>query len=230
MRAHRFFTGDELKLKKDFWLHDQAMLWQWNKVLRFREGQQVVLFDGLQTDRLYKITKMDKTEAHLVMVTELERVLPRRNIYLFWALLKSDNNEHILQKCSEIGVSHFVPLITERTVKKDFNVDRSRKIVTEAAEQCGRSNIPQIREQIHLEKALAEYKDHLTIVVAHKGHNSDDALTNLDKIGVFIGPEGGWSESEQALFDRENYPGIDLGDFTLRAETAAIVASAKLLQ
>lgn len=230
MRVHRFYTGDELKLKKDFWIHDPAMLWQWNKVLRFREGQEVTLFDGLQTDRLYKIARLDKTEAHLQMITELERTLPKRNIYLLWSLLKSDNNEHILQKCTELGVSNFVPLITDRTIKKEFNMERATKIVQEASEQCGRSNIPHIREPVHLQKALEEYKEHLMIFIAHKGHSTPGQYKPGQKYGVLIGPEGGWSEAEQEIFARENYAGLDLGDFTLRAETAAIVASAKLLQ
>lgn len=230
MRVHRFYTGEELKLKNDFWLHDEAMLWQWNKVLRFRVGQEVILFDGLQTDRLYKIVQLEKTEAHLQMVTELDRVLPARNVYLFWSLLKSDNNEHILQKCTELGVSNFVPLITDRTIKKDFNIERARKIVQEAAEQCGRSNIPHVREPVHIEKALEEYRDHLTLFVAHKGHKHSEQLRDDQKYGVLIGPEGGWSEKEQEIFAREDYLGIDLGDFTLRAETAAVVATAKLIQ
>lgn len=229
MRTHRFYTGEELKLKKDFWLHDAAMLWQWNKVLRFKEGQQVVLFDGLGTDRLYKIVRIDKSEAHLQMVTELDPVEPKRNVYLLWALLKSDNNEHILQKCTEVGVNNFVPIITDRTIKKDFNIERARKIVQEAAEQCGRSNIPHVREPVHMAKALEEYKDHLMLFVAHKGHSTPGAYKPGQKYGVLIGPEGGWSESEQEVFAREDYAGLDLGDFTLRAETAAVVASSRLL-
>jgi 16S rRNA (uracil1498-N3)-methyltransferase len=230
MRRHRFYTADSLKLKKDFWLHDQAMLWQWNKVLRFKEGQEVILFDGSQTDRLYRIVTLKTNEAHLHMVTELARELPKRNIYLLWALLKRDNNEYILQKCTELGVSNFVPVITERTIKKEFNIDRAHKIVQEAAEQCGRSDIPHVREPLHLVKALEEYKEHLTFFVAHKGHNIMPQQKEGEKYGILIGPEGGWSEAELAIFARDNYPSLDLGDFTLRAETAAIVASAKLLQ
>lgn len=230
MRVHRFYTGNELKLKKDFWLHDPAMLWQWNKVLRFREGQEVILFDGLETDRLYKIVKLDKTEAHLQMVTELAQTLPKRNVYLLWSLLKRDNNEHILQKCTELGVSNFVPLITDRTIKKEFNMERAHKIVQEAAEQCGRSHIPHVREPVHLLKALDEYRDHLMLFVAHLGHDTPGIYKPGQKYGVLIGPEGGWSDAEQEIFAREDYAGLNLGDFTLRAETAAVVASAKLLQ
>ena len=226
-KLHRFFAGEDIKLKKEFWLHDQALLWQWNKVLRFREGQEVILFDGLQTDRLYKILKLEKSEAHLAMVTELERTLPKRHVYLFWSLLKKDNNEHIIQKATELGVSNFVPLITERTIKKDFNIERAQRIALEAAEQCGRSNIPHVREPVHLKKALEEYKDKLDMYVCQMGSENLGQLP--DKVGLIIGPEGGWSENELEYFGRLGLGHISLGDFVLRGETAAIIAVSKVL-
>lgn len=226
MKVHRFYTGEDLKLKKDFWLHDQALLWQWNKVLRFRPEQEVILFDGLQTDRLYRIAELSKTEAHLKIVTELERVLPKNHIYLFWSLLKKDNNDHILQKCTELGVSNFVPIISERSIRKDFNIDRARKIVVEASEQCGRSNIPHVREPVHLEKILEEYKGKISIFVAHQGGVKLSKIP--DKAGVLIGPEGGWSHSELELFEKHKFLHISISDFVLRAETAAITATSLL--
>lgn len=222
MRVHRFFVGDEIELKKDFWLHDEAMLWQWNKVLRFKEDQQVILFDGRQTDRLYKIAKLDKTEAHLTMVTELEQSLPDKHVYLFWSLLKKDNNELILQKATELGVTNFVPLITDRVIKKEFNIERAEKIVREASEQCGRSDIPKIREPIHIKKALVEYED-VKIYICHQGEKRTDLKDQ--KIGLVIGPEGGWSDDELDFFKAQNYEHLALSKFTLRAETAVIVAS-----
>ena len=226
-KVHRFYVGDEVKLKKDFWLHDQAMLWQWNKVLRFKEGQQVVLFDGFQTDRLYKIDRLKDNEAHLKMVTELERVLLEKSIYLFWSLLKKDNNEHILQKCTELGISNFVPIISKRTIKKDFNLLRARKIIKEASEQCGRSSIPHVREPVHLEKAIDEYKHKLELYVCQ--HGSEKPKFSGDKIGVLVGPEGGWTQEELNYFDNLNFKHIGLSDFVLRGETAAIIAVSKVL-
>ena len=227
MRTHRFYTGSDLKLKKDFWLHDEALLWQWNKVLRFREGQEVLLFDGLQTDRLYKIIKLDKTEAHLQMITEIERSIPGRHIYLFWSLLKKDNNEVILQKATELGATNFVPIITERTIKKEFNIERANRIVKEASEQCGRSDIPHVREPVHILKALEEYQDKLPLYICQQGRAEASDLP--DRLGVIIGPEGGWSNEELEFFANKKYEHISLSEFTLRAETAALIAVSKLL-
>lgn len=229
MRVHRFYTGDKLKLTQDFWLRDEALLWQWNKVLRFREGQEVILFDGEQVERLYRIVTITKTEVHLQMVTELERQLPTRHIYLFWSLLKKDNNDLILQKCTELGVSNFVPLITDRSVRDNFNHDRALKIVREASEQCGRSTIPAVREPMRIQTALAEYADKATLYICQQGHdNAAVATTAGERYGVFIGPEGGWSDDEKQLFIDAALPHLRINDFVLRAETAAIVAASRL--
>lgn len=228
MRKHRFLVDDKIQLKKDFWLHDEALLWQWNRVLRLGPSNEVILFDGVKTDRLYRIEKISKNEAHLQMISQLERNLPKKHIYLFWSLLKRDNNEHIIQKCTEIGVSNFVPLLTERTIKKDFNIERAQKIIKEASEQCGRSNIPSIREPLHLEKALQEYAGMLYFLLCHKGDKPAQEFP-FKKYGILVGPEGGWSDNEQKMFAEMNTPNLDLGDFTLRAETAATVAASKVL-
>lgn len=228
MRLHRFFVGEDTKLISNFWLHDEKLLWQWNRVLRFRSGQEVRLFNT-RTERLYKISELSKKEAHLKLITELQLQLPPRHVYLFWSLLKKENNEYILQKCSEIGVSNFVPLITERTIKKDFNYERAQKIVIEASEQCGRGNIPVIRQPLHLNKAIEEYKDKVQLLVCEQGKGLVEGFSEERPVGILIGPEGGWSESEQKMFSEFNLSTINLADFTLRAETAAIVAASKLL-
>lgn len=229
MRVHSFYTGQELKLKEDFWLRDQALLWQWNKVLRFKEGQQVILFDGDQTDRLYKIDKLTMAEAHLQMITELERSLPEKHVYLFWSLLKKDNNDLILQKCTELGISNFIPLLTERAIRDNFNIDRARKIVQEASEQCGRSSIPVVRDPMHLKTALDDYKDKIHFLVCQQGSEDKVETEDGQKYGLLVGPEGGWSDQEKDLFQELNLQHFHISAFTLRAETAAIAASVKLM-
>src|SRR4051812_275844 len=121
MKLHRFYTGPDLELKHDFWLHDERILNQWRKVLRFKAGQELILFDGIGEDRLYKLAELTEREAHLQLVTELKRQVPKKEIYLLWLLLKKDKNDWVLQKCTELGVSHFIPLLTERTEKTGFD-------------------------------------------------------------------------------------------------------------
>jgi 16S rRNA (uracil1498-N3)-methyltransferase len=230
MRLHRFFVSpDNTELKKNFWFHDTALSNQWLKVLRYRDGDQVVLFDGVEHERLYKITKIDTEGIHLELVTEFERKVPDRHIYLFFSLLKKDKNDWVLQKCTELGVRNFVPIIAERSEKTGFNLDRAEKIIIEAAEQCGRSDIPHVREPLLLETALQEYVDKVHLLVCDETLQKNEQLDISQPIGVFIGPEGGWTENELKLFSGVNADHLYLGNLTLRAETAAVIASGKVL-
>lgn len=247
MKLHRFHIRNT-ELRHDFWLHDVKLLHQWNCVLRFKPGQQVVLFDGVEHDRLYKIDELKKDEAHLLHVTDFERKEPKRNVYLLWSLLKKDKNDWVLQKATELGVSHFLPLLADRSEKTGFNVERAEKIVTEAAEQCGRSDIPSVRQPMRPQTALDTFLDKIKLYVAEqdappskeqRAESNDSAseyssLTVHDPllknpVGILIGPEGGWSDAEKELFKEKDIEHLNLHDFTLRAETAAVVASATIL-
>jgi len=227
MKIHRFYIdpATNTELTHDFWLHNEQLVHQWRNVLRFKAGQQVVLFDGRQIERLYDLVELNDREAHVRLITDYVRKTPSKEIYLFWSLLKKDKNDWVLQKCTELGVSHFVPIIADRSEKTGFNLERATKIVIEAAEQCGRSDIPAIREPMTLETATEDYKDKVSLYICEQ--SDDVSLSSLGSnlpTGVFIGPEGGWSDPEKRLFKYANLNHLNLHDFTLRAETACVVA------
>lgn len=247
MRLHRFYIGNQLELKHDFWTQDTRLIYQWCKVLRYQAGQEIVLFDGVTHDRLYKIVEINDREAHLQHITDFERKVPKREIFLFFSLLKKDKNDWVLQKCTELGVSHFVPLLAERSEKTGFVVERAEKILIEAAEQCGRSDIPTVREPILVQTGLNEFNNRISLYVCEQASEQSQerraknneatsqgslltARGSENSVGIFIGPEGGWSEKEKDLFKSEKLPHLNLHDFTLRAETACVAAAAKLLQ
>lgn len=227
-RIHRFYVGNEFELRHSFWLHDQRLIHQWNKVLRYQSGQEVLLFDGVETDRLYRILELKPDEAHLEMITDYERQLPSRDVYLLWSLLKKDKNDWVLQKATELGVSHFVPLLAKRSEKTGFDTERAHKIVIEAAEQCGRSDIPVVREPMLVATALDHIGAKVPLLVCEQ-ESSTSLSSEESPIGVLIGPEGGWSDEEKELFKQLNIRHIGLGSSTLRAETAAVAAATKLL-
>jgi 16S rRNA (uracil1498-N3)-methyltransferase len=241
MKIHRFYTGTELELKHDFWINGGPLAHQMVNVLRLRAGEQVELFDGSGTDRLYSIAMVEPPlSVHFQLVTELEPRRPHREVYLLFTLLKKDKNEWVLQKCTELGVSHFIPILSERTEKTGFDELRAQKIVTEAAEQCGRSDIPFVREPMNLSTALAEYQDKIQLYIAQQSQDTapasdilDSRLTTHDSsipaLGVFVGPEGGWSQTELTQFTDAHVAQLGLGHFTLRAETACVSAAGKLM-
>lgn len=227
MRLHRFYIDpNSFQLKHDFWLHNDPLLHQWTKVLRYQTGQQVVLFDGIETERLYEIVVLKPDEAHLRLVTDFERQVPKKDVYLMWSLLKKDKNDWVLQKGTELGVSHFLPLLAERSEKTGFDTERALKILIEAAEQCGRSDIPTVREPMLVKTAVEHMGSAVKLLVCEQG-TVGDAAFSAPKVGLLVGPEGGWSDQEQAVFKEHSLEYIGLGNFTLRAETAAVVAAAR---
>jgi 16S rRNA (uracil1498-N3)-methyltransferase len=216
-------------LKHDFWIQDDKLIHQWRSVLRMQPGQDLILFDGVEHDRLYKLVEITAKEAHVELVTEFERKLPKKHVYLLWSLLKKDKNDWVLQKCTELGVSHFVPLLADRSEKTGFNMERAKKIVIEASEQCGRSDIPTVREPMHIAMALEELGSKVELYICEQ--DGEDTLQVVNsQVGVLIGPEGGWSDSEKQMFKDKNIKHLNLHDFTLRAETAAVTATGKLVQ
>jgi len=156
---------------------------------------------------------------------EKNGTVPQHKITLYQSIIKKDKMEWVVEKATELGVTKIVPIISERSEKKGFNVDRARKIAIEASEQCGRGDIPQIVEPITIEKAISQAEKAIVF------DSSGKSLKELDKIetkSIFIGPEGGWSENEISKFKSQNFEILNLGDLTLRAETAAIVSLAAL--
>lgn len=233
MRLHRFYAGGlhtkwgKVELEKEFWVHDERLLNQWIRVLRYRAGDELVLFDD-EVERLYKITKIEVPDSvHLELVTEMKRELPAKHVYLLWSLLKKDKNDWVLQKATELGVRNFVPVLADRSEKTGFDVERAQKILIEAAEQCGRADIPEIREPITIDEAVSEYQN-LPLFICEQAEGEPDV--SLDKAGVLIGPEGGWSDREKQLFAAADLAHINIAQFTLRAETAAVVAVTQLFK
>lgn len=230
MKLHRFYTGNKFELTHEFWMDDAELLHQWSRVLRLAPGDQLVCYDNNHVVRQYAIDRYGSNAVKLTLVTEVEPQLPSRELYLCFSLLKKDKNEWVLQKGTELGVRHFVPLLCERTEKMGFSHDRALKIVTEASEQCGRADVPAVREPIALPTLIAELSGKATLMVAEQGAASvyDLPPDGTDACAVLIGPEGGWTAAEKQSFSDNSIAPIALSTFTLRAETAAITAVALL--
>lgn len=225
MRAHRFYSQN-LQPEHTYWLHDDRLLAQWTRVLRFTPGQEVILFDGKGFEGLFKINELAKDGAKISLVTEYALRLPTRKVYLFWSVLKNDHNDLVIEKATELGVTHFIPVIAERCVKVGFNGERAERIAIEASEQCGRSDVPVISEPVQLQEALGTYADQCALFAACMGAAPLAGFDLPESLGICIGPEGGWTDHELELFNAKAVQRVGLTEFTLRAETAAITAAA----
>src|SRR3989338_3591691 len=138
---HRFFTPN-LMLSKE-------ILYQIKNVLRFKPGEKIILFDGSGYDFISEF----QGESAKVIEKVLNRREPERKIFLFQSLLKKDKMEWVFQKGTEVGVFDFIPVLSARSVKKDFNKERAEKIIREAAEQSGRAVLPQVHDVLDFKAA-----------------------------------------------------------------------------
>jgi 16S rRNA (uracil1498-N3)-methyltransferase len=208
-------------------MQDANLFHQWKNVLRFELDRELSLFNSNREESLYKILQFGDNAVHIEKMTDIEPKLPKKDIYLCFSLLKKDKNTLVLQKATELGVRHFIPLLCDRTEKTGFDIERAIKIVIEASEQCGRADIPRVREPITPQKLIEELTGKVDLFVAEQGSTHQSPISNLQSgsLAILIGPEGGWSDNEKQLFEDNNIKHLALSDFTLRAETACIAAS-----
>ncbi|MDD2753412.1 MAG: 16S rRNA (uracil(1498)-N(3))-methyltransferase [Candidatus Portnoybacteria bacterium] len=232
MRLNRFF-GDFDLAQKTLRISDGDFLHQVKNVLRLGAGEEIILVNGQGKEASAKIAQYGKdfVEVEILEVKENENE-PERQVILYCAVLKRENFELVVQKAVEAGVSEIVPVISRCTVKTGLKYDRLKKIIKEAAEQSGRGIIPVLREAISFNDALAGAKENTANILFDASGTkllmSD--INNLvqqekEQVGIFIGPEGGWSGEEIGAARGAGVKLISLGKLTLRAETAAMVAS-----
>jgi len=232
MRLHNFFIEEKIGDQKQITIDDSDLLNQWRHVLRLNTGSSVVLLDNSGYEYLASFSDLNYRFATLhVLEKRKNKFAPKKEIFLFQSIIKPDKFEWTLEKGTELGVAHFRPVITHRSVAKKLNLVRARKIIKESAEQSGRGVLPDIAEPVSLEAALSSLPAP-AIVLDPSGENFQLSISNFQsifKIGIFIGPEGGWSDQELQLFRDKNIPLVSLGSQILRAETAAVAVSALLL-
>lgn len=225
MLTARFFVPNEFiaRTAEAFTIPAGSLHRQITTVLRLKVGDPIALMPNDGTEIDCRIT--DITPRAIMGVIAGSRVpnplLPEVTICA--ALLKRENFELILQKCTELGATSFIPLITDRTIKKITEVpERWQTIVREACEQSGRVRLPTIHEPMTYNKAIS-HTDGLRRIVLHEGDGAVlPSFNSEDRIALFIGPEGGFTEPEIALARDAKSHIVHLGQTVLRAETAAI--------
>ena len=198
------------------------------KVMRARVGDQIEVVSSEKVF-LCQVNKLKPLEIDVVSPIKENHEL-KAQVILVAALIKGEKFDFLLQKATELGVGEIVLLQTERTVvkikpaEKELKLERYRRILKEAAEQCKRTKIPQLYRVLtidQLDSVSANVK-----MIAYEGVNGNTSSFNSivrsikekDKVAIMIGPEGGFSEKEVG------YKTVSLGQRILRAETASFYA------
>lgn len=206
------------------------------RVLRAKIGEEITLCDDSGMEHTAKISEITKKLVKAVITGTCEnKSEPKVKVVLFQGLPKGSKMEFIIQKCVEIGVHSIVPVATSRAVVKlseekgKGKEERWNKIAQEAAKQSSRGVVPKVEGLISFEEAVERAKEFDLAVIPYEKQegNSLKAVLRGEKpssIGVYIGPEGGFEESEIALAQEKGIKAVSLGKRILRTETAPITA------
>ena len=201
-----------------------------SRVMRVVVGDAVVLCDNVTGEWAARVAGIGKREVHLVAETLLR---PREQVpdfILCAALLKKDRFDLVLEKATELGVRRIQPILTRRCVADKLNLARAMALVTEAAEQCARTALPEVAEPVALTALLRGWPSERTLFFADEtgGGNATEHFSAAQGPAALItGPEGGFDEAERtAIRALPEARAITLGPRILRGETAAIAGTA----
>lgn len=237
----RFFVAPEqIQGRRVAFTPDQSR--QITAVLRLRPGDPLVVLDN--AGWLYDVA-LSEVSVNATVASIRGRGLapgePRTKVSLFPALIKADRLEVVFQKCTELGVSAFVPVVSSRTVvaasQSENKLTRWERIIAEAAEQSERGRLPQLYPVTLLAQAEESARG-LSFIAWERGDRPSlrgalqRRLAEGDRpfaVNLFVGPEGGFTDEEVANAQSYGIIPVALGPRILRAETASIVGSALIL-
>lgn len=222
-------TPKNLKVGDSFEIIDKELVRQIYKILKLQKDEHIVIKNqDLGYEAVLRDISSKKVTISILCKKE-SNVL--KKFALIICIPKKDKFELILEKCTEIGVTDFYPVVSDRTIKININTERASKIIQEASEQAQRLDTPILHTISKLDDVLNELRPIVFDVegVPMPHHSLEGRNPILDIQNILIGPEGGFSERELQLFKEKNLNIYKLGDTVLKTETAAIVMSGLLL-
>ncbi len=211
-----------------------------SKVLRCKIGEKLEVCDN-NNEYICEITDIEKS---VVTLDILEKIDIKREsdlkVKLYQGLPKGPKMEVILQKLTEVGVDEIILVQTKRSVakvddkKEDKKIERWERIIYEAAKQSKRGKIPKLRGVLSFKEALEEMKSNDFNIIPYENERTKSIKkslkgVNINNIGIFVGPEGGFDETEIQSVEDIGGQSVSLGPRILRTETASIVASSIVL-
>lgn len=194
-------------------------------VLRLAEGAEVLLFDGHSGEWQAVIETVHKKKLVLRITARTRPAEDLPPLTLAFAPVKRAALEWLVEKATELGVARLQPVVTHRTVVERLNPDRLLAIAVEAAEQCGRTRLPELRPPLKLDALLAAPPGRILFADETGGEPLVQAAVP-GPTTILIGPEGGFTPDERTRILAAGATGVGLGPRILRAETAALAATA----
>lgn len=218
-------AGAQVALGKDQSLYLAA-------VLRKTVGDEVVLFNGRHGAWLARLESDSKKSVTLGLVERIAEQTPPSDLWYGFAPLKTERLDYVVQKAVEMGAGTIQPVMTRFTQVGRLKHERLVANAIEAAEQCEVLSVPTVEAEITLERLLDGWPRDRRLILADEGEASSSPIEALaalmgEKVGILIGPEGGFADEERARLRALPFVvPISLGPRILRADTAAVAALA----
>ena len=196
-----------------------------NKVMRVKENEVFSLFNKTGEWEA-KILGISKSIVEFKITKQLRQKENIRELWLAFSPIKSNYQNFMIQKATELGVTKFLPIIFDRTIVRKINKERLQKIVVEASEQSNRINVPKIEKSQNLSNFLKSNLMNLIFTDLNSNNKNIDCSKFSDKpICIIVGPEGDFSETEkEQILNFDKVQALKINDNILRSETAVISA------
>ena len=198
-------------------------------VMRLKVGDLLSIFND-QGEWNAKIENYEKNKANIKILEKVRNMKNENNIWLAFSPIRQNPLNFMIQKTTELGIQKFIPIICERSMVKDINIERIKKIIIESSQQSNRISIPDITKKESLINFLNLFPKKGRIIFCDINCKKSNLKNVLSKkiegpTCILIGPEGDFSENErQSIIDLNQTFSISLASNILRAETAAIAA------
>ena len=219
----RIFYPEKLSINLETNL-DKPQSYYLLKVMRIKRGDTISVFNKSGEWKSI-ITETIKSIVYFKVTEQLRQKEIEQEIWLAFSPIKSNYFNFMIQKATELGVTKFLPIISERTIVRKINNERLNKIIIESCEQSNRINVPSIEKSQSLEKFLSDNLDINLIFGDLNTKNKKIKFYNSKPNCLLIGPEGDYSSNEiKKILNYKGSQSIKLSDNILRSETAVISA------
>ncbi len=201
-------------------------------VMRLKLGDTISLFNSTNGEWSAKIVNYNKENAEFKVEKLIKTKKLENNTWLAFSPIKKNPLDMMIQKVTELGIQKFIPILSERTIVKEINTERLKKIIVEASEQSNRISIPEILNLQTLKNFLDKFPNNGSLIFCDINCDKSDlknilAKKNQGPICILVGPEGDFSEKErQLIIGKKEFFSLSLATNILRAETAAIASVA----
>ena len=222
MNNIRLFFPESLSINLNSKL-DKSQSHYLAKVMRTNIGENFSLFNQ-SGEWEAKITKIIKGVVEFSITKKIRSNANEKEIWLAFAPIKLNYLNLMMQKATELGVTRFIPILTERTIVRRINQKRISKIIIEASEQSNRLKIPKLEEIVKLDNFLkSNQKINIIFGDLNTDNSSLNIIKNTEPLCVLIGPEGDFTEKEkEKILELKNLIPLKVNENILRSETAAI--------